>query len=317
MVGVYSENPALRLSQKDTTINGGTAVPVALAGRVPVSVSTENGNIMPGDPLTSSSVAGVAMKATKAGRIVGMAMEAFSDAGVGKVMAFVNPNFYSGVSGLQASEGSGDLTVDGKITAKSMDVSGTTTTRDLVVAGKAKVSALTVDGEATVKSLVATDSVTTKSLVVSGAAQIADLITTKVTVNGDVSVGGDLHLGKAQSRNAITKEFTAERDLTAGQVVVADPSHDGRVTTTKIQADTKVVGVILDDTKAGAPVKVAIGGTIQVRAGGVIEAGDLLSTSTTEGVASKLDPPQVGVVLGKALGRPDANGLVWLLVALE
>lgn len=49
--------------------------PVALAGRVPVKVNLENGPIKAGDFLTSSSTPGVAMKATKTGRIVGQAME--------------------------------------------------------------------------------------------------------------------------------------------------------------------------------------------------------------------------------------------------
>lgn len=45
IVGVYSSKPGLRLSQKDSTINGGRAVPVALAGRVLVNVTNENSRI--------------------------------------------------------------------------------------------------------------------------------------------------------------------------------------------------------------------------------------------------------------------------------
>ncbi|MBI4039324.1 hypothetical protein HY388_00670 [Candidatus Daviesbacteria bacterium] len=50
---------------------------VALAGRVPVKVSLENGPIEKGDYLTSSSTPGVAMKATKPGQVVGKALEPF------------------------------------------------------------------------------------------------------------------------------------------------------------------------------------------------------------------------------------------------
>lgn len=50
---------------------------VGMLGQVYTKVSVENGNIQPGDPLTTSSVTGVAMKATKAGRIVGYALDTF------------------------------------------------------------------------------------------------------------------------------------------------------------------------------------------------------------------------------------------------
>ncbi len=51
--------------------------PIALVGRVPVLVSTENGPIHSGDYLTSSSIPGYAMKATVAGRVLGTAIEDF------------------------------------------------------------------------------------------------------------------------------------------------------------------------------------------------------------------------------------------------
>jgi hypothetical protein len=51
------------------------ASPVALAGRVPVKVSTENGVIRAGDYLSISSVPGVAKRATKAGVTIGKALE--------------------------------------------------------------------------------------------------------------------------------------------------------------------------------------------------------------------------------------------------
>ncbi|MBI4669030.1 MAG: hypothetical protein HY747_07565, partial [Elusimicrobia bacterium] len=55
--------------------------PLVLAGRVPVKVTLENGPIAIGDRLTASSKPGYAMKATKSGRVVGIALEAFGDGG--------------------------------------------------------------------------------------------------------------------------------------------------------------------------------------------------------------------------------------------
>ena len=50
---------------------------LALAGRVIAKVSTENGPIKVGDPITSSSMPRVGMKATEAGRVVGIALQDF------------------------------------------------------------------------------------------------------------------------------------------------------------------------------------------------------------------------------------------------
>jgi len=71
--------------------------PLALSGRVPVKVSSENGPIKKGDPLTVSSVPGVATKATKPGQIIGKALETYDNSdprAVGKVLVFVNISWY-------------------------------------------------------------------------------------------------------------------------------------------------------------------------------------------------------------------------------
>jgi hypothetical protein len=99
MLGVISTRPAVLM--------GGAlsdSKPVALNGRVPVTVSGENGPIYIGDPLTSaSSTPGVAMKATGSGKIFGYALAPFDGTATStsKILAFVN---------LERSSG-GDLTV--------------------------------------------------------------------------------------------------------------------------------------------------------------------------------------------------------------
>gem|GEM_PF-2301679 len=70
---------------------------VGLLGHVYTKVCTENGDINPGDPLTSSSISGVAMKATKASQIVGYATENYSNSNstsIKKIMVYVNPSYY-------------------------------------------------------------------------------------------------------------------------------------------------------------------------------------------------------------------------------
>jgi hypothetical protein len=66
---------------------------VALVGRVPVNVSTENGTIAAGDYLTSSSAPGVAMKATHAGYTLGKATQSYSGDGVGQIVAFIQAGY--------------------------------------------------------------------------------------------------------------------------------------------------------------------------------------------------------------------------------
>ncbi|MCH8049240.1 hypothetical protein IH979_00840, partial [Patescibacteria group bacterium] len=98
-------------------------VPIALAGRVPTYVSGENGDITPGDPLTSSSKPGYAMKATKPGPIVGYAMEPFSG-GTGSIIVFVRPSYYDGgpVSDVPAAN---NTVSGGSGNYSQLDVNGT------------------------------------------------------------------------------------------------------------------------------------------------------------------------------------------------
>jgi hypothetical protein len=100
LLGVVSTNPGLVFDNGKTHLAGDNSVlaskdkaVIALAGRVPVKVSMENGSIRVGDPLTSSSHPGVAMKATSAGKIIGYALAAATRGG--KVLTFVQPGYYA------------------------------------------------------------------------------------------------------------------------------------------------------------------------------------------------------------------------------
>jgi len=97
LLGIVSTNPGV-------TLNSGAQIdsehpniyPLALQGRVPVKVSTINGAIQAGDDLTSSSIPGVAMKATGSGQTIGKALEAYSNSdpnAVGKIMTFINLSY--------------------------------------------------------------------------------------------------------------------------------------------------------------------------------------------------------------------------------
>lgn len=101
-------------------------VAIGLVGKLPVKVSTKNGDIKIGDPITTSDILGVAMKARKNGKILGYALESFDDSvkvsdgvrrqeaereqavmkfnldpedpeeeGVGKILIFINLTWYN------------------------------------------------------------------------------------------------------------------------------------------------------------------------------------------------------------------------------
>lgn len=95
ILGIVSTLPALAIG--NVTKEGVAGVPVALSGRVPVKATNENGPIKAGDYLTSSSAPGVAMKATKAGPVIGVAMHDF-DSSSGTVLTFVKSGYYTGTS---------------------------------------------------------------------------------------------------------------------------------------------------------------------------------------------------------------------------
>ena len=68
---------------------------VALNGRVPVKIASTSASIQPGDLLTSSSIPGRAMKANKAGSIIGKALENWTpESGKNSILTFVNISWY-------------------------------------------------------------------------------------------------------------------------------------------------------------------------------------------------------------------------------
>jgi len=101
VLGVISSEPAVLLGgfkTEKTQFKNEIQVPVTLSGRVPVNVSAENGPIAIGDLLTSSLTPGVAMKATSAGRVIGLALEGYNSntTSTSQIMVFVNPHWWGG-----------------------------------------------------------------------------------------------------------------------------------------------------------------------------------------------------------------------------
>jgi hypothetical protein len=106
ILGVISTNAAALINGgsffSGADVNTGITegqIPVALAGRVPVKISTENGPIKTGDWLTVSiSKPGVGMKALRAGQVIGQAMEDYSADQDGQVVVYLEPGWYNGTA---------------------------------------------------------------------------------------------------------------------------------------------------------------------------------------------------------------------------
>ncbi len=91
MIGIISTAPGLVLGGASST----STRPVALAGRVPVKVNHEGGDIAVGDPLVLSSVPGVATKAMSSGMIIGYALQPLTATSSStKITVFVNRTWY-------------------------------------------------------------------------------------------------------------------------------------------------------------------------------------------------------------------------------
>jgi hypothetical protein len=138
LIGVVSSAP-YQVYGEDILEQGSKPKPIALKGRVPVKVTDENGPIAPGDPLTSSSKPGYAMKATQPGAIIGKAL-AHHVSGEGKVEVFVGLAYFSpdGTEPLQGSEASFEsLTVTGISTLEELRVTHATIAGTLIVSGDA------------------------------------------------------------------------------------------------------------------------------------------------------------------------------------
>lgn len=94
VVGVISLSPAVSFEN----VTDASAKSVVSSGKVYIRVSTINGNIKSGDPITTSTIKGVAQKANQNGYILGTALEDYSQSNtqtIGKILVSFNPHYNS------------------------------------------------------------------------------------------------------------------------------------------------------------------------------------------------------------------------------
>jgi hypothetical protein len=262
IIGVVSTAPGFVLGW-----DGGAKV--ALAGRVPVKISMNNGEIHVGDALVSSDVPGYAMKATQPGMILGYALEDVSTTGTGQI--FVSVGFWAGVA-------------FGPTGAMQIDQSGNVSVmHDLHVGGRLFPS-LKGGGIQNDWYLFVNDD---------------DATSTYISTNADGWMSMDTY--------DFAERYYSPDELEPGDLVVV--SDTGRTHVQRsMDADTMLLGIVSTRPAfiAGRPATstypIALSGRVPTKVSGIngaIKAGDPLAPTTIPGVAAKA--VHTGSIVGLAL----------------
>lgn len=205
VVGVYTPKTG------PTTPNS-QIVSIGQEGRILVKVSSENGPIQAGDPLTSSSQPGVAIKATSSGTIIGRALEAYDNSdptAVKTILVTVRIGYWAPPLASLAGNQGQFLT--------NLTLSKLTITDSLVIADKIvldKTGKLTVNGE--------------------------------INVFGKIFLAGDITItGKVEAETVLTSEIkikkpAASSSQTAGTATIVAGTKDIVIETSKV-ADNSLI----------------------------------------------------------------------------
>ncbi len=237
IIGVVSSQPGMVLDEVndpnqamtvvDNKYLGRVPIAVGLVGRVPVKVTTENGPINAGDPITISSFPGIGMKATQPGIIVGRALENYSNSdpmAVGLVMVFLNLDQYEP---LIALDDFGNLIIAND---ENNDYQIVNQATPLATPFADRFGAFTK----TLTAILEAGLIKTKELVVSGQAQIADLSVTNFSINGQtlrdyvVSI-----IQENQATNPVIAEISptpAPTSAASGSAWLAEVFHQDQAT---------------------------------------------------------------------------------------
>ena len=287
-------------------------LPVALSGRVSVKVTGEGGAIAQGDYLTTSSTPGYAMRSTKAGPVLGMALESFSGQS-GTVLVFVRNGWYDPVEeqkravlatlGVATGSVLGASTPTTDSTSSLQAGSGSIGSADGVTASTYATPSLVgpaPDGSLGVLAeevdLLVHGLLTATNLRVTTAAEFEGTLVVKglATFEGDLVVKGAFSTGSLDLSGALTKTMTAASDLSAGDPVVVT----GANTVARAGGSSaNVVGLAASGAGAGSSVRVAIAGTVggysglavgsryYVGGGGVVTTSPGSGSATHVGIA--------------------------------
>jgi N-acetylneuraminic acid mutarotase len=246
LLGVVTTRPGITLNSEAATDSAHPyKVAVALTGRVPVHVSTENGPIAVGDYLTSSSQPGVAMKATTPGQVIGQALQAYNGATTGTILVRINVFWYLPPSFQNAFQGSWQASISAAllpniqniplVTADTATVSGTlnvlgrTTLTDVGITGTLSDGLISIHGlQGEIDTLAGDLMIQSQGL---GGVNILNGLV-MIDTRGNITTVGDLNAKAIQAETiTATKGFrvegatAGEAVLPEGQKLITIPSH--------------------------------------------------------------------------------------------
>jgi trimeric autotransporter adhesin len=228
LLGVISTQPGSVLAGRPSA---GMPELIALAGRVPVTVTNSNGNIKAGDSLTSSDIPGVAMRSTQPGRMLGIALEDFapspdvssSDSAaspgsstIGSILVFVNPHWSLG-----------SLAAEGDIASSSWAQAFSATSSS--VSGSSSASAILDQFTLYIKYALQKLGVT----IADGVMTVLHLFTKTITIlpGGNITVpqGKDQMAGSAALLAGMKEIFVPNASVASSSKIVITPTSPTQV----------------------------------------------------------------------------------------
>ncbi len=236
---------------------------VGLVGQLLAKVSTAQGNISIGDPLTIATDSGVLVKATSAGQIVGHAMESFNQQGTyGQIMvavqpAWYDPGFYAGATSsslnmpISASVSSQlqnvPLVADTATISQTLNVLGRTTVTDLGITGNVSAGLITIHGlEGKIDTLAGSLYLQYQRL--GGIDFLNGLVT--IDTSGNITTQGVIGAQTVQATQFVVKGTTS-----IGSAVIPQGSTSVEVDTPAMTASDKVF--ITPTTNITTPLSIA------------------------------------------------------------
>jgi len=281
IIGIVSTNPAFVANPHATDLKDKGSVIVGLLGQVPAKVSDENGEIRPGDSLTSSSQPGILMKASAGDSTVGVALE-----------------------GLEQDDGTIQVLISRRnksLTVEQVEEKITQRVADMEIEDEVN---LLISG--------AMDNLGVEEKINEVNVSVVDLASQAGQL--DIQVNDlEQQVENLKSANefdemmnvralATSTASTTESDWLslpeAGDVLVIDPENDLSGVKNYEKNSNQILGVVSGQTE-NALAPLTITGTAQVKISlenGEIKKGDLLTTSSIPGYAMKTIDENAGII---------------------
>ncbi|MDE1946105.1 MAG: DUF5011 domain-containing protein, partial [Patescibacteria group bacterium] len=268
LLGVISTDPSIVLHTDVNAIENSNTVPagnrpMVLAGRTLVKVNLDNGPIAEGDYITSSDVPGVGMKATKAGQVIGQALQSFdasSTATTTQILVFVRSGYWNGESvsdfaGVEL-DGTASPTLSKMVLSNFLSQTATSTPTS-------SVSELVTDRIVAGVEII-TPEITTKGLTVDSVSSLND----SINFMSDTVFFGRPYFNSDTAGFAVIGKGQTSVDVTFASPYLADPIVSANISldqTGNPAYDSAAVGdIFLNDIRYVITKKTANGFTIVI-----------------------------------------------------